>query len=47
MQLQCLACFSGYLAVLLGTVTSEKPLYTVDPLRPSLDLYDQATFVEM
>ena len=28
-------------------VASEKPLYTADPLRPSLDLYVQAAFVEM
>ena len=29
------------------TVASKKPLYTVDPLHPNLDPYDQATFVEM
>ncbi len=33
--------------MLLETVTSEKPLYTADPLRPSLDPYVQAAFIEM
>ncbi len=47
MQLQCLTCFSGYLAVLLETIASKKPLYTADPLRPNPDPYVQATFVEM
>ncbi len=33
--------------MLLEAVTFEKPLYTVNPLRPSPDLYVQAAFVEM
>ena len=31
----------------LGAVAFKKPLYIADPLRPSLDLCDQAVFVEM
>ncbi len=33
--------------MLLETVASEKPLYTADPLRLSLNLYVQAAFVEI
>ena len=47
MQLQCLTCFSNYLAVFLETIASEKPLYIADPLRLNPDLYVQVAFVEM
>ena len=33
--------------MLFETVASEKPFYTVNPLRPSLDPCVQAAFVEM
>jgi len=33
--------------VVFKAVAFEKPLYTVDLLRPNLDLYDQVAFVEM
>ena len=39
--------FSGYLIMFLGTIASEKPLYTADPLRRSPDPYSQAAFVEI
>ena len=39
--------FSNYLIVLFKAIASEKPLYIADPLRSSLDLYDQVVFVEM
>ncbi len=39
--------FSNYLIMLLGAITSEKTLYTTDPLRPSHDPYSQATFIEI
>ncbi len=46
-QLQCLTYFSGYLIGLLGTIASEKPLYTAGPHRPNLNPYVQSTFIEM
>ncbi len=40
-------CFSSYLTIFFEAITSKKPLYTTDLLRPNFDSYIQAAFIEM